>query len=255
MSQVIPFNFDGLPIEAIVRDGEPWFVLGRVCRVLGLDNPSYVASRFPEDEKGSLAIDYPPYGLRDTTIINEHGLYRLVLTSRKPEAERFKSWIVKEVLPAIRKTGGYGQPVVVDLRDPRQMAAAALQLVEINTELKSALDQAHARVATLAPKAQAYEDLCEADGNYGLQNAGRILKMGPNTFVKWLKNSGFLFDQGGVSVPHGKYCAQGLFAIKARDVDGKWRTQTYITPKGLAHFHRLLNPQGDLLLINTSGAA
>ena len=69
------------------------------------------------------------------------------------------------------------------------------------------------------------------------------------------ENNGFLFDQGGVAVPHGKYCVQGLFSIKARDVDGKWRTQTYVTPKGLAHLHRMLNPQRDLLLINTNGAA
>jgi anti-repressor protein len=264
MTQVIPFNFDGFPVDAILRDGEPWFVLGRVCRVLGLDNASYVASRFPEDEKTSLAINYPPHGLRDTTIINERGLWRLVLTSRKPEAERFKTWIVGEVIPTIRKTGGYGQPAPVapNLRDPRTMAAIAAQLVEINEELNGKLAvaeqrvaQSEAKVATLAPKAQAYEDLCEADGNYGLQNAGRILRMGPNTFVKWLKAREYLFDQGGVAVPFGKYCAQGLFSIKARDVDGKWRTQTYVTPKGLAHFHRLLNPQGDLLALATMGSA
>jgi anti-repressor protein len=263
MSQVIPFQFDGFPIDAILRDGEPWFVLGKVCRVFGLDNTSLAASRLPEDEKGSLSIAYPPHGLRETTIISEHGLYRLVLTSRRPEAERFKNWIVKEVLPAIRKTGGYGHAAApVNLRDPKTMAAIAAQLAQINEELNGQLAvaeqrvaQSEAKVATLAPKAQAYEDLCEADGDYGLQNCGRILKMGPNTFVKWLKARGYLFDQGGVVVPHGKYCVQGLFSVKARDVDGKLRTQTYVTPKGLAHFHRLLNPQGDLLTLATVGSA
>jgi phage antirepressor YoqD-like protein len=193
--------------------------------------------------------------------VNISGLYALVFGSTKDTARRFKRWVTADVLPTIQKTGSYGQPSApIDLRDPRQMAAAALQLVEINTELSAALAQSQARVASLAPKAQAYDDLCETDGTYTLENAGRIIgsngsKMGPRVFIEWVRNNGFLFYQDRVLVPYGKFVVQGLFKVKARDVDGKLRTQTYVTPKGLAHFHRLLNPQGDLLLINTQGAA
>lgn len=261
MSQMITFDFDMHSIAIQVDDrGEPWFSLPAICRVTGHTNPSMAGARIPDDEKTALNIADPTGRLQPTMFVNEAGMYRLVLTSRMPAAERFKTWIVREVLPSIRKTGSYGQPAVVDLRDPRQMAAAALQLIEINTELKSALDHAQARVATLSPKAQAYDDLCESDGTYTLENAGRIIgsngsKMGPRLFIEWMRNNGFLFYQDRVLVPYGKFVTQGLFKVKARDVDGKMRAQTYVTPKGLAHFHRMLNPQGDLLLINTGGAA
>lgn len=91
------------------RNGEPWFVLADVCRVLEIGNPSQAASRLDEDEKATLINDEgrPGDGAQSFTIINESGLYSLILTSRKPSAKRFKKWVTSEVLPSIRKTGGY----------------------------------------------------------------------------------------------------------------------------------------------------
>lgn len=143
-------------------------------------------------------------------------------------------------------------PTAINLRDPRHMAAAALQLVEINTELKAALAQSEAKVERLAPKAQAFDAFVDGDGVYTLQNAGRVLgsnghKMGPNQFIDWLKERGFLFYQDGALVPYGKYVVQKLFKLKLRDAKGKDRVQTFVTARGIAHFHALLSPQGDLL--------
>lgn len=247
MNQVIPFNFDGFPIEAILRDGEPWFVLNRVCRVLGLDNTSLAASRLPEDEKGSLSIAYPPHGLRETTIINEYGLYRLVLTSRRPEAERFKTWVVREVLPTIRRTGGYGQPVPkLNMRDLGQVQAVALQLVEINQELRDQLAEVNSQREADKPKVQFYDAYINSDGLYGLQNAGRALSQPPNKFVKFLREAGYLFEQGRVLVPYQKWIERGYFTVRPRSVDGENRAQTFVTQRGLAHLGEVLSPQSTL---------
>lgn len=140
----------------------------------------------------------------------------------------------------------------LNLRDPRQMVAVATQLMEINGELTTALAQSNAKVERLTPKAEAFDAFVDGDGVYTLQNSGRILgsnghKMGPNQFIDWLKDRGFLFYQDGVLVPYGKFVVQKLFKLKVRDAKGKDRVQTYVTARGIAHFHALLSPQGDLL--------
>jgi prophage antirepressor-like protein len=97
------------------KNGEPWFVLADVCRALGLKNPSDAASRLDDDEKGVAQTDTPG-GLQNVRIINESGLYSLILRSEKPEAKRFKKWVTAEVLPTIRKTGGYSARVPAFIR-------------------------------------------------------------------------------------------------------------------------------------------
>lgn len=90
----------------IDRGGEPWFVLADVCRALEIADTGTAARRLDDDEKGVHSM-HTPGGLQDVTIINESGLYSLILTSRKSAAKRFKKWVTSEVLPAIRKTGTY----------------------------------------------------------------------------------------------------------------------------------------------------
>lgn len=98
-------------------EGEPWFVAADVCRALEIDNTA--TRRLDEDEKAALRLTQTSSNGteqgRDVTIINEPGLYALVLSSRKPEAKAFKRWITHEVIPSIRKTGGYiaGQETII----------------------------------------------------------------------------------------------------------------------------------------------
>lgn len=101
-----PFSFDGTPVRVTVRPDGPWFVLADVCRVLEIGNPSDAARRLDDDERGVDTVETPS-APQQMVIINESGLYSLILTSRKPSAKRFKKWVTSEVLPAIRKTGGY----------------------------------------------------------------------------------------------------------------------------------------------------
>ena len=90
-------------IRVVERDGEPWFVVADACNVLDLSNPTIALSRLDEDERAKFNLGRQG----DATIVNEPGLYTLVLGSRKPEAKAFKRWITHEVIPIIRKTGAY----------------------------------------------------------------------------------------------------------------------------------------------------
>lgn len=93
--------------RVVDRNGEPWFVLSEVCKKLGIVNVSDAASRLDEDEKDNIGITDAIGRTRSTIIINEPGLYTLVLRSSKPEAKQFKKWVTSEVLPTIRRTGSY----------------------------------------------------------------------------------------------------------------------------------------------------
>ena len=96
-------NSDFGKVRVVERDGEPWFVAADVCNVLDLSNPTIAVSRLDEDERAKFSLGRQG----DVTIVNEPGLYTLVLGSRKPEAKVFKRWITHEVIPIIRKTGAY----------------------------------------------------------------------------------------------------------------------------------------------------
>ncbi|MEQ9259831.1 MAG: Bro-N domain-containing protein [Roseovarius sp.] len=98
---------DDMDFRVIDRDGEPWFVLADVCRKLAVVQPASASRHLDTDEKGVLEM-HTPGGRQKMTVINESGLYSLVLRSSKPEAKRFKKWVTSEVLPSIRKTGSYG---------------------------------------------------------------------------------------------------------------------------------------------------
>lgn len=109
MNELQIFNYGEIPVRTVLMGGEPWWVLADVCRVLGIKNSRDVVNRLDPDEKGVGQIDTPG-GNQNMTIINESGLYKVILRSDKPEAKAFTRWVTHEVLPAIRKTGAYSVP-------------------------------------------------------------------------------------------------------------------------------------------------
>lgn len=113
----IPFAFDDALVRVIMRDGEPWFVLVDVARVLGLSNYRNAFARLDDDEKGVHTLDTPG-GPQTVTILSESGLYALIMTSRKPEAKRFRKWVTGEVLPSIRRTGRYDAGATPAIEEP-----------------------------------------------------------------------------------------------------------------------------------------
>jgi len=110
MTDLVPFSFESHDVRVVMRDGQPWWVLTDVCRVLEIVNPARSASRLDDDEKGIHTMNTLG-GPQAVTVINESGLYSLIFTSRKAAAKRFKKWVTSEVLPTIRATGRYAAPV------------------------------------------------------------------------------------------------------------------------------------------------
>ena len=128
-------------VRTVIREGQPWFVAADVCRVLEIDPTA--TRRLDEDEKDTLRLTQGTSGNPNVTIVNEPGLYVLVLGSRKPEAKAFKRWITHEVIPAIRKTGAYGLTLPQDY-------PSALRALADSYERENALQEQN---AALLPKA------------------------------------------------------------------------------------------------------
>jgi prophage antirepressor-like protein len=128
MNQIFAFDFDSKNVRIVVdQDGEPWFVAADVCAALTVKTEQ--TRRLDADEKG-LRIVQTLGGDQEMTVINESGLYSLILTSRKPEAKRFKRWVTHEVLPSIRKTGSYAAPgSVTALPAPTQDRVHAILMI------------------------------------------------------------------------------------------------------------------------------
>ena len=101
------FTFETTNVRIIIKNGDPWWVLADVCRVLGVENSRDVAKRLDVDQKSTVDLNYGGNGSHSNTIINESGLYSVIFRSDKPEAKRFQKWVFSEVLPQIRKTGSY----------------------------------------------------------------------------------------------------------------------------------------------------
>lgn len=108
MKELQVFNFENQNVRTVEQNGEPYFVLTDVCKVLELSTPAKVTNRLDEDEKGVTSI-HTPGGRQNVTIINESGLYAVILRSDKPQAKKFRKWVTSEVLPKIRRTGEYKQ--------------------------------------------------------------------------------------------------------------------------------------------------
>lgn len=116
-------NPDFGQVRTVTKDGEPWFVAADVCRALEVDPTA--TRRLDDDEKNTLRLTQGTSGNPNVTIVNEPGLYSLVLGSRKPEAKNFKRWITHEVIPSIRKTGSYS---IQEPETPAQLRAKAMMI-------------------------------------------------------------------------------------------------------------------------------
>lgn len=183
----------GFNLRTILRDGQPWFVAADVCSALGIANPSSSTGLLDEDEKGLHSVDTLG-GLQLLGIVSESGLYSLILRSRRPEAKAFKKWVTAEVLPAIRRTGRYEAAPALPAT-----YADALRELAATVEQSTALAQ---QLAITGPKAQAWEQLASADGDYSVADAAKILsrdpaiKAGAGRLFSILRDLGWIYRQG-----------------------------------------------------------
>jgi len=231
-----PFQFDGADLRTVTLGGEPWFLASDVTEILGYANGRMAVNGLPERMRGSVTIADGTPGNPNRTTVNESGLYRLVMRSTKPDAERFQDWIAEEVLPAIRRTGTYQ----VAEMSPRQLA----QLVIAEADRA---DRAEALVLEQAPKVQVAERILNADGDMSVADAAKALNaragikgMGRDRLFSLLHTWGWTYRQAGRWTPKQTAIETGRLSIQPQSHYHP-RTgelvmdppQVRVTPKGL----------------------
>ncbi|MCI5563835.1 MAG: phage antirepressor KilAC domain-containing protein [Intestinimonas massiliensis] len=240
MNELQIFNNDRFEVRATMKDGEPLFVAADVCKALDIQNHIDALKRLDEDEKSGVDLTDPHGRIQTTNCVTESGLYTLVLGSRKPEAKQFKRWITHEVIPSIRKTGGYiaGQS---QMTDSELMAAALLLANRQIKERDARISALSVQNAIMAPKADYFDELVERNTLTNFRETAKELGVPPKKFVEFLLVRKYLYrDKKGKLLPYEDK-NNGLFEVKeAMNDKTKWSgTQTFVTPKGRETFRLL----------------
>jgi prophage antirepressor-like protein len=231
------FDFSGNKIRTKIIYDVPWFIAKDVAEVLGFRDP-YTATRGLDEDEKLLHTLWVSGQNRETTLINESGLYSLILKSNKEEAKQFKRWVTHEVLPTIRKTGGYvsNEDMFIDTylvhadNQTRLMFRATLETVRKQNE----------QLAIMQPKAEYFDALVDRNLLTNFRDTAKELEIGQRTFINWLLEKGFVYrDQTGKLKPYGKYVPE-LFKLKDFERNGKAGVQPLITPKGKETFRILM---------------
>lgn len=161
-------------VRSVMFDGEPWWLASDVCAVLGISNVGNALARLDEVDKGSIRIADGTPGNPNKAIVNESGLYDLILDSRKPEARAFRRWITNDVIPSIRRTGSYSaQPVEM----------TKLEVLQAAIESEQGRLAAEARVAELEPVAASWTVLASGFGDFSVGDAAKILARDPSIVI------------------------------------------------------------------------
>ena len=207
-------------VRVVEHEGEPWFVAKDVCECLELTDVSKTISLLDDDEKGTNSIRTPG-GKQDMLIVSEPGLYSLVLRSRKPEAKAFKRWIVHEVIPSIRRTGGYGAPALPNFRNPAEAARAWADKEEqrlLEEQKRLALEQ---KMEEVRPKVVFAESIEIAKTSISVGEMAKLIKqatgydIGQNRFFEWLRSRGYLHKDGSqTNMPTQRSMDAGWMEIK-----------------------------------------
>lgn len=207
-------------VRAVERGGILWFVARDVCACLGIGNAGDVIAALDDDEKGVDSIDTPG-GRQEMSVVSEPGLYSLVLRSRKAEAKRFKRWIVHEVIPSIRRTGGYGAPALPNFRNPAEAARAWADKEEqrlLEEQKRLALEQ---KMEEVRPKVVFAESIEVAKTSILVGEMAKLIKqatgydIGQNRFFEWLRNRGYLHKDGSqTNMPTQRSMDAGWMEIK-----------------------------------------
>ena len=251
-------------VRTVEIEGAPWFVAVDVCRALEVKNGRDAIARLDEDEKNTVVLTDGTPGNPNMTIINEAGLYALVLSSRKPEAKAFKRWITHEVLPAIRQHGAYMTEATLEraLAEPDFLISLATKLKEerearAKLELdKTVLTQ---QVAELQPKASYYDLVLQCPGLLSMTEIAKDYGMSAKAMNKKLHELGVQFNQSGVWFLYARYQSEGYTQTKTQNYsrpDGTQGTRThmYWTQKGRVFLYYLLKEQGILPMMERDAA-
>ena len=210
-NNIVPFVNDEFgTVRTVVIDSEPWFVAADVSKALEIVNHHDALTRLDDDEKSGVALTDPHGREQITNIVNEPGLYSLVLRSRKPEAKAFKRWIVHEVVPAIRKHGLYA---IDDLLANPDLGIAALQALkaerEKNKELTAQVAIQSEQIEELKPKATYYDVVLNCKDLVPTTLIAKDFGMSAQAMNEKLHDFHVQFKQGRTWVLYSKYQNSG----------------------------------------------
>lgn len=255
--EIRKFDFKGAALRTLTdKDGEPWFVAKDVCDILGMSNNRDAISQLDDDEKNTVVISDGIPGNPNKTIISEPGLYKLIMRSRKTEAKEFQRWVTHEVLPRIRRTGGYIP--TSDMDDDMTILAKAVMIGQRTMEeQKRRIAEQQSRIDELQPKAR-FADAVTVSGSVCL--VGQLAKVlrqngldiGQNRLFDRLRQEGFLGKTGrNTNMPTQKAVEMGLFKVKESvRVHSDGHTTSSFTPlvtgKGQVYFINRFCKQGVL---------
>lgn len=238
----LQFNSDQFGQLRAIQDesGEPWFVAMDVCNALGIAT-NHVKDCLDSDEVTNLPITEigPKQGGKSPLIVSEPGFYKLVLKSRKPEAKAFQRWVTHEVLPSIRKKGGYIAAAADET--PEQIMARAVLLAQ------DTIERQKAQIEELKPKALFADAVAASDGTCLVGELAKMMRqngvqIGQNRLFEKLRQDGYLGKSGSnYNVPTQRAMEMGLFRIKETSIthsDGHITVQrtAKVTGKGQQYF-------------------
>ena len=239
MNELQVFNNDEFgSIRTVTIENEPWFVGKDVAEVLGYTNPSKALSDHVDTEDKLNNETLLSLGQRGGWLINESGLYSLIMSSKLPSAKKFKRWVTSEVLPAIRKTGSYNLP---DFSNPAEAARAWAKEYE---EKQKAL----AQVTEMKPKAEFYDDITGSTDTIDIGSVAKVLNipnMGRNKLFSFLREKKVLNKR---NEPYQEYVDKGYF----RQIETSWEhngtthinLKTVVFQKGVDYIRQLVLKKG-----------
>lgn len=248
MNELQIFNHpDFGEVRTVTINDEPWFVGKDVAQVLGYKNPQEaIRTHVDPDDKGVSEI-LTPGGKQPLPIINESGLYSLILSSKLPGAKEFKRWVTSEVLPSIRKHGAYMTPETLQaaILNPDTMIQLCQQLKseqDKNRELTVVNSRLTVENQIMQPKAEYFDDLVDRNLLTNFRETAKELNYPPKKFVEFLISHKYIYrDKRGKLLPYENK-NDGLFEVReCFNEKTQWSgTQTLVTPKGRETFRLLL---------------
>lgn len=237
-------------VRTITIEGEPWFVGKDVATTLGYSNTADAIMKHVEDEDKLTSQIAIAGQNRNVVFINESGLYSLILSSKLPQAKEFKRWVTSEVLPKIRKHGGYisGEE---HMNDDELLAQAVLVAQRKLEERTAQLDAANKKIEKLEPKAAYFDTVASSDGSTSFRETAKLFKVGEKTFTKFIEESNFCYrDSHKRLIPYAERQKSGWLEVKEVTITTstgiKTTIYTKITPKGRTEIFKRLQTAGIL---------
>ena len=206
-------------IRVVDMNNEPWFIAIDICKALDLSNPTVAVQRLDEDERAKFNLGRQG----ETNIVNEYGLYNLILASRKPEAKKFKRWITHEVIPSIRKHGAYMTPQKIEevLLNPDTI----IQLATTLKEEQQARLRAEKQIEKDKPKVLFADAVTASHTSILVGELAKLLRQngidtGQNRLFSWLRDNGYLIRRKGTdyNMPTQYSMDLGLFEVKETSI-------------------------------------